>query len=300
MLKNIKLLVTFECAARHNSYSLAASELCISQAAVSQQMRQLEHHLGCRLFARKGKQMLLSQQGQSLFCCTQKALGIINHGLSQINREDIEGELTISSTQAFTALWLMPRLQHFAELHPEIQIRVVSSPSYDDLKQAHIDLAIRFGTEVEKHTPYSLACEYFGESKVYPVCAAELVTNLTLDSPTDLLSTWLVTLVNSGAYGWQDWFEHAGVTGHEQHQKLTKVDSTDMALNAVLCGHGVTLAVPYLCQRQLDSGELVIPFELPHPNPVKRYMVYDPHSTRLTRLKVFMAWLKKEMPEHKA
>jgi LysR family glycine cleavage system transcriptional activator len=295
LFRNINLLVTFECAARHKNYSLAAAELCISQAAVSQQMRQLEQSLDTQLFIRKGRQMLLSQQGKSLFECAQKGLEIIKQGLSQIHQEGIVGELTISSTQAFTTLWLMPRLQRFSELHPEIQISVVSSPDFENLKQASIDLAIRFGTEVEKNTPLNLACEYFGEDEVYPICSAKLASELALNAPTKLLSTWLVTLENPGAYDWQSWFKQTVTTGYKQHEKWTKVSSTDMAINAVVNGHGVTLAVPYLCQRQLDSGELVIPFELSHPNPVKRYMVYDLNSVRLTRLKVFMAWLKAEM-----
>ncbi|MBD8511925.1 LysR family transcriptional regulator [Photobacterium sp. CAU 1568] len=297
MLKNINLLVTFECAARHNSYSLAAAELCISQAAVSQQMRQLEQSLGCRLFVRKGKRMLLSQQGQSLLKCAQQALAIIHQGVNQLHQEEIAGELTISSTQAFTTLWLMPRMQRFSELHPDIQIRVISSAGFDDLRQAHIDLAIRFGTEVEKYTQDSLSCEYFGQSAVYPVCSAQLARDLALSSPDDLLSTWLVTLENPGAYDWQSWFENAGVQASNQHAKWTRVNSTDMALTAVLNGHGVTLAVPYLYQSPLDAGQLVIPFQLPHPNPVRRYMVYDPNSARLARLKVFMAWLKAEMAD---
>ena len=108
MFKNINLLVTFECAARHQNYSIAAKELCISQAAVSQQMRQLEQALNTKLFIRKAKQMLLSQQGEILLDSSRKALGIINQGISQIHQEDIAGVLTITSTQAFTSLWLMP------------------------------------------------------------------------------------------------------------------------------------------------------------------------------------------------
>ena len=295
MFRNINLLVTFESAARHKSYSLAATELCISQAAVSQQMRQLEQGLNTRLFIRKGREMRLSQQGKMVFECAQEALGIINQGLSRLHQEDIAGELTISSTQAFTALWLMPRIQGFSEQHPEIQINVASSSGFEDLKQAHIDLAIRFGLDVEEQTPRSLACEYFGESEVYPICSAQLADKLSLNTPMDLLSTWLVTLEQPGAYDWQHWFEHTGVSGLEQHQQWTKVNSTDMAINAVENGHGVTLAVPYLCQKQLDAGKLIMPFPLSHPNPVKRFMVYDPNSAKLARLNIFMAWLKAEM-----
>ncbi|MBQ4810012.1 LysR family transcriptional regulator [Pseudoalteromonas luteoviolacea] len=295
MFKNINLLVTFECAARHKSYSRAAQELCISQAAVSQQMRQLENLLNTSLFVRKGKQMLLSQSGKTLFEHAQHGLTILNSGVNQLREERIEGELTITSTQAFIALWLMPRLQSFTELYPDIQINVSSSASFVDLKQHHIDLAIRFGANVEQHTPSNFNCDYFGESGVYPICSSQLAHQLTSQSPEALLNQKLVTLETPGPYDWPTWFQSAGVLGVNDYKQWTKVNSTDIALSAVCSGHGVTLAVPYLCQHQLDSGELSIPFDLPHPNTVKRYFVYDPTSPRVARLRVFTDWLKSEM-----
>ncbi|KZN56484.1 LysR substrate-binding domain-containing protein [Pseudoalteromonas luteoviolacea] len=295
MFKNINLLVTLECAARHNSYSLAAQELCISQAAVSQQIRQLEAALNTRLFIRKGKKMLLTQQGVELFEHTQKGLTILNKGINQVQKEEIDGELTITSTQAFISLWLMPRLQGFTNRYPNIQINVSSSASFIDLKQAHIDLAIRFGTSVEQHTQNHFICEYFGESPVYPICAISLAQQIDLSDPANLLSQHIVTLTHEGPYDWPTWFKAAGVTDIEHHTLWTKVNSTDMAISAVASGHGVTLAAPYLCQKLLDSGALVIPYKLPHPNTVKRYFVYDTNSPRLARLKIFTDWLNKEM-----
>ncbi|KZN30393.1 hypothetical protein N480_05425 [Pseudoalteromonas luteoviolacea S2607] len=297
MFKNLNLLVTFECAARHHSYSLAAQELCISQAAVSQQMRQLEGLLSTRLFIRKGKQMHLSQSGRVLFEHAQQGLSILNQGVNQLREESIEGELTITSTQAFIALWLMPRLQSFTEQYPNIQINVSSSASFVDLKQYHLDLAIRFGANVEQHTPNNLNCDYFGESNVYPICSSLLAQQLALHKPEALFKQKLVTLESPGPYDWPSWFNNAGVSGVENYKQWTKVNSTDIALSAVSSGHGVTLAVPYLCQRQLDSGELSIPFNIPHPNTVKRYFVYDPTSPRVARLKVFTQWLKAEMAQ---
>lgn len=295
MFKNINLLVTFECAARHKSYSLAAQELCISQAAVSQQMRQLEQTLDTKLFIRKAKQMCLSQKGEVLFDSSKKGLAIINQGISQIHQESKAGELTITSTQAFTSLWLMPRLKNFATLHPEIQVRFMPSAGFESIKKSQVDLAIRFGTQVKENTPEELISEYFGEASVYPICSAELANSLDLTLPSDLLSTWLVTLEVPGAYSWEAWFNSVNVTGYEQHKQWTKVNSTDTALTAVLNGHGATLAAPYLCKHQLDSGELVIPFNIPHPATIKRYMIYDPQSSKLTRLKVFMEWLKEQI-----
>lgn len=295
MFKNVNLLVTFECAARHRSYSRAALELCISQAAVSQQMRQLEKRLEAKLFIRKAKQMCLSQKGEVLFKSCQEGLTIIKEGISQIHQEGIAGEITVTSTQAFTSLWLMPRLKNFARQYPDIQVRFMPSAGFENIKDSPIDLAIRFGTQVRANTSDELVSEYFGESPVFPICSAELATNLDMSSPRDLLSTWLVTLEEPGAYNWEAWFEEVNVTGCEQHKYWTRVNSTDTALTAVLHGHGITLAAPYLCQRHLDSGELIIPFSIPHPATVKRYMIYDPQSSKVARLNVFMEWLRKEI-----
>jgi LysR family glycine cleavage system transcriptional activator len=295
ILKNINVLHSFECAARHNSYSKAAVELCISQAAVSQQMRQLEENLGSQLFLRKGKKMLLTQKGKALFEASQQAFTLLNKSLSKIKDEGVSGSLTITSTQAFTSLWLMPKLNKFSALYPDIKIRVMSSPNFDDLKQQHIDLAIRFGTQVKENTDNTYACEYFGEDYVYPMCSEKLAKTMKFQEPDDLLQTWLVSLESPGPYDWPSWFEHTGIKSYQQHQQWTHVHSTDMALNAVLNGHGFTLATRYLCTQLLESGQLLIPVKIPHPLTVKRYLIFDANSAKIARLVVFTDWLKTEM-----
>ena len=294
-LKNINLLHSFECAARHQSYSKAAAELCISQAAVSQQMRQLEENLATQLFLRKSKSMLLTQQGKTLLSGTQQAFKLLEKSINEITVEEIAGSLTISSTQAFTALWLMPKLSKFSAQYPNINIRVMSSTQFEDLKEQHIDLAIRFGPGVKENTDSSLNCEYFGEDPVYPVCSEALAKKVDFKEPKDLLKTWLVSLENPGCYDWPSWFEHTNTQGYQDHQQWTEVHSTDMALNAVLNDHGFTLAARYLIIEQLKSGQLVMPINIPHPNLVKRYFVYDENSPKIARLNVFTHWLKQEM-----
>jgi LysR family glycine cleavage system transcriptional activator len=294
-LKNINLLHSFECAARHQSYSKAAAELCISQAAVSQQMRQLEGNLANQLFLRKGKNMLLTQQGITLLSGTQHAFKLLEKSINEITVEEIAGSLTISSTQAFTTLWLMPKLSKFSVLYPDINIRVMSSPQFEDIKERHIDLAIRFGPNVKENTDTSLNCEYFGEDPVYPVCSATLARKMNFKAPKDLLKTWLVSLEKPGCYDWPSWFEHTNTQGYQDHQQWTQVHSTDMALNAVLNDHGFTLTARYLIIEQLKSGQLVMPVNIPHPNVVKRYFVYDENSPKIARLNVFTYWLKQEM-----
>jgi LysR family glycine cleavage system transcriptional activator len=295
VLKNLNLLRSFECAARHQSYSKAASELCISQAAVSQQMRQLEASLDSQLFIRKDKKMLLSQKGKTLFQASEQAFQILQKSINAITREGIAGSLTITSTPAFIALWLMPKLHKFSALYPEIEIRVTTSPGFEDLKQQHIDLAVRFGATVERNTPTGYSCEYFGEDPVYPVCSAQLAKTFNFSKPADLMQTWLVSLENPGLYSWPSWFESCGVSSYKEHQRWTKVHSTDMALNAVSNGHGFTLAAHYLCIEQLQSGSLVKPVNIAHPEVVKRYFVFDADSAKIARLNIFIKWLKIEM-----
>ena len=153
-LKHLNALRTFESAARHKSYTKAAEELYVSQAAVSQQMRQLEQVLSIKLFIRSGRKMLLTQSGESLYVSTHQALNLLVKGLNSIQTEEVAGDLTITSTQAFCSLWLMPRLYKFSQQHPDINVRILGSNQKEDLQKKHIDLAIRFGVKKKLRLRY--------------------------------------------------------------------------------------------------------------------------------------------------
>lgn len=294
-LNNLNLLRTFDCAARNNSYSLAAIELCISQAAVSQQMRQLQRLVGQQLFIRQGRSMFLTQSGEILFAGTQDAISVLTRSINTICTESVAGELTISSTQAFSSIWLMPRLHVFSKLHPEITINIHSSAEFEDLKTKRIDLAIRFGKNVEKQTCKKYLCDYFGDGAVYPVCSPELLKEHRIKDGNDILSNWLVQIGHNGPFDWQEWAVHYGFTKAHPINIYTTVNSTDMALNAVVNKHGFALIVDYLCESYIDSGALCVPLKLPHPNVVKRYFVYEKESPKYARIKVFMDWIKSQM-----
>jgi LysR family glycine cleavage system transcriptional activator len=293
-LKQLSNLRSFESAARHESYSKAAKELFVTQAAVSQQMRQLEAIMGSKLFARNGRKMELTLSGEKLFTATQKAFSTLLKGFNSIQTEAVAGTLTITSTQAFTSLWLMPRLYKFSIKHPEIKIKVVASNNIEDLRQGHIDLAIRFITTGEVDRQDDMAYEFIAEDHVYPACSPQLVTEYDFKEPKDILNCWLVSLENQGAIDWLTWFKQAGVDNYQCHKKWTEVSSGDMALSAVLSGHGFTLASQALFSQYVNTGQLVIPFNIKHPVSFKRYFVFDPNSAKRSRLDVFITWLKEE------
>jgi len=293
-LKHLNNLRSFESAARHQSYSKAAEELFVTQAAVSQQMRQLETSLGTRLFARNGRKMHLTNSGEKLYQATHQAFDILLKGFNSIQTEDIAGSLTITSTQAFTSLWLMPRLYRFSVKHPEIKIRVLSSNGIEDLRQGHIDLAIRFRTTLDSEIFDDMVYEFVGEDHVYPACSPQLAQEMNFQEPQDILKCWLVGLEHEGSVNWPTWFKQAGIEKYQHHKRWTQVSSGDMALSAVLSGHGFTLASQALFSQYVDTGQLVIPFDIKHPVSFKRYYVYDPNSAKRARLDIFIAWLKEE------
>jgi len=294
-LNHLNALRTFESAARHQSYSKAAEELFVSQAAVSQQMRQLEQGLEAKLFLRVGRNMQLTQSGEKLYHSTNQAFSTLIQGLNSIQCEGISGDLTVTSTQAFCTLWLMPRLYRFAQIHPEVNIKILASNQIEDLAKKHIDLAIRFGREEAKFDYGSLTHIDFGKDHAYPVCSPNLLSHARLDRPEDLLKCSLVSLANEVHTTWKTWFESAGVTGYENHRQKTEVTSSDMALSAVLSGHGVAMVASAMSAQYLDSKQLIIPFHIKHPSEWRRYLVFDPNSAKLKRIHVFTDWLQQEM-----
>lgn len=295
-LKHLNALRSFECAARHQSYSKAAKELFVSQAAISQQMRQLEQSIGIKLFVRNGRKMDLTQSGEKLYLSTNQAFTILVKGLNDIQSEGIAGNLTITSTHSYCALWLMPRLYKFSRLHPDINVKIVGSNHLENLTQSHIDLAIRFSDLKDKQleTKSGLTFVDLGQASVYPVCSPNLVKHMALDKPVDILKCWLVNIANSGRLGWTTWFKAAKVENYQDHKMWSEVSSGDLALSAVLSGHGVAMLSEDLFSNYIDVGSLVIPFDIEHPESFKRSLVFDPNSMKLARIDAFVQWMKAE------
>jgi LysR family glycine cleavage system transcriptional activator len=294
-LKYLNALRTFESAARHKSYTMAAKELFVSQAAVSQQVRQLEKVLSVKLFIRSGRRMLLTESGGSLFASTHQALSLLVKGLNSIQNEDVAGDLTITSTQAFCSLWLMPRLFKFSQLHPDVNVRILGSNQKENLQKKQIDLGIRFGVKNSVSGSENLVMEDFGEDVVYPVCSPKLLQHTWLKSPKDILDCTLVSVENERLVTWESWFEHAGIKGYENVAKKIEVTSSDMALSAVLNGHGVTLAASAVFSQYIPTKQLVVPFKIKHPMIWTRYFAYDPNSIKRKRIQVFIDWVRTEM-----
>lgn len=294
-LRWLNNLLCFEVAARHQSYSRAAQELFVSQAAVSQQMRQLEKNLGVSLFRRKARKMELTPQGHTLLQACQKGFSEVVHGLNQVQEEPIEGDLTVSSTQAFCALWLVPRLYEFSVQYPQINVNVQGSNHVEDLREGKVDLAVRFSTTTEKLKSPLLNVDVVGDDACYPVCTPTLQSRLSIHHPEHLLKVRLLSLEGESVVNWESWFEHVGVSFTPKKLQKTLVTSSDLSLSAVLAGHGAMLASDIMVGSYLRSGQLVKLSDIPHPARWKSHLVSLKNSPKQKRIQIFSNWIKEHL-----
>ena len=135
-LSPLKAVRTFEAAARHLSFTRAADELHVTQAAVSHQIKALEEWLGVTLFRRQTRGVLLTDAGQVYLPALTGALDAIDRATRDLLRRDQAGILTISALASFAAKWLVPRLGRFADRHPDISVRIAAEDSLVDFAQS--------------------------------------------------------------------------------------------------------------------------------------------------------------------
>ena len=286
----------FEVAARLNSYSRAANELCISQAAVSQKIRQLEDGLGCKLFVRDGREMRLTEAGKILFRHVSLGFDHIITGLNQIQNEPVEGLLCVSSTPSFASRWLLPRLWKFSIQHPSIPIRIITSCDAPKLKQGDADVAIWQGDELDLTGEQQLNKHLLFEETIYPFCSPHLADSIQLTSPEQLLNCWLIHY-ESGGYPWQSWFAQAGVSMNKDSVQWMDVSTFDHAMNAVMAGHGACLASDSLASDYVERGLLIKPFDIGMTPGIQFNLFYDEKSPRRNRIAAFANWLQSEVIE---
>jgi LysR family glycine cleavage system transcriptional activator len=292
-LRHIALLRCFDAAARHQSYSLAAIELSITQAAVSQQIRNLEEHLQVKLFVREGRAMRLTKQGKTLSDSVVRAFSELSLGFDRIQVEPETGVLTVTASPSFCSRWLVPRLWKFSALYPGVQVRALASSQYEDVRHSDIDVAIRQG---EKHVN-NVHQETLFIDPVFPICSPRVFEEEKLTSPEQISKCWLVEAIGVGRSGfsWKDWFELAGVAINSEQYKWMEVTTWEMGINAVLSGHGIFLTAGSMAQDLIESGALVKPFDIQIEPGLRFSLLYDQESPRIARIKVFTDWLKGEL-----
>ncbi|MCB1051183.1 MAG: LysR family transcriptional regulator [Acidobacteria bacterium] len=295
MFKELAYLTALRCvdaAARHQSYTKAAAELHVTQAAVSQQIRLLESVLGAKLFTRTGHRMLPTAKGRILATHLDRAFKVMADGLKQIKTEPLEGVLNITTTQSFATLFLMARLWDFHRLHPEIEVKIFVSSENEDLIHGEMDVAIRFGFSEWS----GLAQTVLFEDGLVPLCSPNLTHHVDLTDPHNIRQCALVDPDQAPGRDWMTWLAKAGLEIPRSQLKFLHVSNLDIAFSAVLAGHGMVLGSPILAERLLQSGSLVQPFQVRLERGIRYNLLHDPNTARLTRIQAFKDWIIQQFP----
>ncbi|MFK3780326.1 transcriptional regulator GcvA [Agrobacterium sp. NPDC089420] len=245
-------LRAFEASARHLSFTRAAIELCVTQAAVSQQVKGLEKRLGVPLFQRLPRGLKITAEGEALLPTVTSSFDQMATTLDRIEAGQVRELLFLGAVGTFAVGWLLPRLRDFQQRHPFIDVRVSTNNNRVDMAAEGLDFAIRFGQGSWHGTD---AFRLF-EAPLSPLCTPTLAERLK--TPADLMETTL--LRSYRADEWTAWFAAAGVTPAAQVNAGIVFDTSLGMMEAALQGLGVALAPPSMFLRHLASGAIVQPF----------------------------------------
>ncbi len=248
----LNALRAFEAAARHLNLTRAADELCVTQAAVSHQVKALEDHVGRPLFRRTARGLVLTDEGERLAPVVREAFMSIDATLAGLLDDGPAEVLTVGVVGTFAVGFLLERLADFRALHPRIELRMLTNNNKVDLATESLDCAIRFGDGAWR----SEAGELLLRAPLTPLCAPALAA--TLRAPGDLARVPL--LRSYRAQDWPRWLAAAGVAQIVARGPL--FDASAVMVQAAALGEGVALAPAAMFARELRDGRLVRPFGL--------------------------------------
>ncbi|HWL68836.1 MAG TPA: LysR substrate-binding domain-containing protein [Geminicoccus sp.] len=254
-LPPLSALRAFEAAARHGSFKRAASELAVTPAAVSHQIRALEEHAGIVLFERRTRQVVLTDAGAQLYPVLRDGFDAFAEVIERLMRRRSRAQVTISATIAFTAHWLIPRLTAFRTLHPDIDLQLQASDDVVNLDSAGVDIAIRYGAG-----PYpSFSVTPLFADRFAPVFNPMLKVASVADFAQWPRIDFQWRRRHSDNPTWTRWFAEAGLTEPMEPVQLRFSDESH-AIQAAVAGQGIALASLALVKDELAAGQLVQPF----------------------------------------
>ncbi|MEX6500568.1 choline sulfate utilization transcriptional regulator [Pseudomonas zhanjiangensis] len=293
---SLDALRVFESAARHLSFTAAASELGSSQPAISQQIKRLEQQLETRLFDRVYRGIVLTEAGELLQRYVQAGLESLDAGLMAVTARQQHEVLQVATDFAFAAYWLMPRLPRFHQLHPEVDVSLISSARDLGTLPSDIDVAIAFGDGRFKHGEAHLL---FHE-EVFPVCGPQLLKGRQLPLPASALAELpLLHLRPESRSRWFDWsgvFRAYGVAATPGAGAL-RFDNYTLLIQAAIAGQGVAIGWRHLVD-ELLAQDLLCRVCADEVRSEFGYYVVLPERKRRQRLtQQFVDWLQSELHE---
>jgi LysR family transcriptional regulator, glycine cleavage system transcriptional activator len=287
-LPALSTLAVFEAVARHMSVKHAAGELNVTPGAVSRRIRTLEAELGTALFSRVHRGVVLTVAGAECYGVLSRALADIGTVFRNVRDSRGPCNVTLATTIAFAAMWLMPRLGQFWRDHPQIAINHFISESSADLRRADIDLRIRYGGGV---WPGETSVKLFGD-RIFPVCSPVFAEKSALRAAPDLLRTRLLKLEGVDP-GWTTWEQFLGNLGLPVNGPLSgrSFNNYIVAIQAAVDSQGVALGWESLVRAHIEQRSLqrVTDAELAAPSAF--YVTWATNGSLKAEAAVLRDWL---------
>lgn len=290
-LPPMNALKAFEAAARHESFTRAAAELCVTQGAISHQVKALEAELRLKLFHRAPQRLSLTETGREYLIVVRDALDRIAVGTDKILQRQNSGVLTVSMSPNFAAKWLIHRIGKFVEAFPEIDLRVSATMHHVDFANEDVDIAVRHS---DGNVP-GLDVVRLYEEQLFPVCSPKLLKGKhALKSPDDLIHHPLLHL--DDRQDWSKWFEAAGIKDGD-FSRGPVLNQASMIIDAAVDGQGVALARTALAAQDLMNHRLVRPFPLALPVNYGYWIVCPKATAQQPKNQIFRNWLLAEVAD---
>lgn len=284
-LPPLNALRAFDASARQLSFTRAAEELFVTQAAISHQIKALEEHLGLKLFMRKNRSLLLTEEGQSYYLDIKDIFNSLHDATEKLLARGAKGSITVSLQPSFAIQWLVPRLQAFNLLHADIDVRIKAVDQPDNSITEDVDIAIYYG---RGRWP-NLHADQLHTEYLIPVCSPLLLNGKKpLNTVNDL--TLHTLLHDTSRRDWKRWFKQVNVKGINVNHGPIFSHST-MVLQAAIHGQGIALANSVLAKPDIDSGRLICPFNDVLVSKNSFYIVCRENQLEIGKIAAFRDWV---------
>lgn len=292
-LPPLNSLISFEVAARHLSFTKAASELNMTQGAISKQIINLEYQLGVKLFHRRTRSLELTGEGQLFWPQVHEAVELLQRATAELLPEPGRAQIEVRVPPTLAMRWLIPRLQSFRGSHPKVDLRLRTSLGATlaefNLHRDQIDIAVvRLRKDGREDVPMS---DYLMDDDHVVVCTRAVAESLS-SAPTALSQQTLLHSVTRKS-AWKAWLSTAGISSVDPEQGLF-FDHYHFTLQAAADGIGVAVAPYPLVEEYLRTGRLVIPFDIAAASGSAYFLVYDRKTSRDQNVRAFRDWILEE------
>ncbi len=290
-------LYTFEVAARHESFALAAEEMFLTPSAVSHQINLLEKELDIKLFLRLHRKVELTNEGKRVFWALQSSLDHLNTEIKAIQNQALAGSLTIYARPSIAQCWLVPKLSDFIQRYPFIQLSILTGNENVNFQRTGVDLALYF----DDQPSFQLNYQYLMDEHIIPVCSPEYAAKFNLMGAVEnlkhctLLHDCQAWSNGTGTDEWNSWATHFKV---DLDTSLgISFDRSDLALIAAKNNLGITMGRKRLVQKDIENGELVMPFQEMYLRCDQHYYIASLKDRQWPKIDAFIEWLTEQMKD---